>query len=51
MKTEVISIPSLKCDITFIVGQCDTENDEIVRNANPSDLWFHVDNEKYKIYC
>jgi predicted ribosome quality control (RQC) complex YloA/Tae2 family protein len=46
MKTEVISIPSLKCDITFIVGQCDTENDEIVRNANPSDLWFHVDNKK-----
>ena len=46
MKTVVISIPSIKCAITFTIGQNAEENDKIIDNAQSNDLWFHVDNKK-----
>lgn len=46
MKTEVISIPSIKCDITFTIGQNADENDQIIDTACSNDIWFHVDNKK-----
>jgi len=46
MKTEVISIPSLRCEITFTIGQNADENDQIIDAAFSNDLWFHVDNKK-----
>jgi len=46
MKTEVISIPSLRCEITFTIGQNAEENDQIIDAACLNDLWFHVDNKK-----
>jgi predicted ribosome quality control (RQC) complex YloA/Tae2 family protein len=46
MKTEVISIPSLKCEITFTIGQNADENDHIIDAACSNDIWFHVDNKK-----
>jgi len=45
MKTQVIYIPSIKCDVTFTIGQNAEDNDAIIDAALPNDLWFHVDNK------
>jgi predicted ribosome quality control (RQC) complex YloA/Tae2 family protein len=45
MKTQVIYIPTLKCDVTFTIGQNASDNDAIIDAAGPNDLWFHVDNK------
>lgn len=46
MKTQIVQIPKLKCDITYTIGQNANENDQLIANANPGDLWFHVNNKK-----
>lgn len=46
MKTEVISIPIINCEITFTIGQNAVENDHIIDIAASNDIWFHVDNKK-----
>jgi len=48
MKTEVISIPSLKCEITFTIGQNADENNQIIDAAYSNDIWFHVDRKNLK---
>ena len=45
MKTHVIYIPSLKCDITYTIGQNAEDNDAVIDSALPNDIWFHVDNK------
>lgn len=45
MKTQVIYIPSLKCEVTYTIGQNAADNDAIIDAAGPNDIWFHVDNK------
>jgi predicted ribosome quality control (RQC) complex YloA/Tae2 family protein len=42
MKIITKTIESLKLDVDFIVGQNATENHEIIDQADPEDLWFHI---------
>ncbi len=42
MKIETIDIDDKKYDI--IIGQNQIENDNIIKNANQNDIWFHLDN-------
>ena len=46
MKSIIIHIPSLKRDITYYVGSCAEDNDDVIDNASPDDFWFHVANKK-----
>lgn len=45
MKLVKIDIPSAHCSISYTIGKNEIENTEIVNNANPNDLWFHVHNK------
>lgn len=45
MKSKIISIPAIKQDIAFIIGQNATENDHLIERSNDDDIWFHVDNK------
>jgi predicted ribosome quality control (RQC) complex YloA/Tae2 family protein len=45
MKTQVIYIPSLNCEVTYYIGQNANDNDAIIDAAGPNDMWFHVDNK------
>lgn len=45
MKTQIIYIPGIKCEITYTIGQNAEDNDAIIDAASPNDLWFHVDNK------
>lgn len=45
MKKDVLFIPAINKDITFIIGQNAQDNFDIIDNAKPNDLWFHVHNE------
>lgn len=45
MKTQVIFIPALKCEITYSIGQNANDNDSIIDAAGPNDIWFHVNNK------
>ena len=45
MKSKIISIPAIKQDIAFIIGQNATENDHLIEQSNDDDIWFHVDNK------
>jgi len=45
MKTQIIYIPSIKCEITYTIGQNAEDNDVIIDAASPNDIWFHVDNK------
>lgn len=42
MKIETIDIDDKKYEI--IIGQNQLENDNIIKNANQNDIWFHLDN-------
>jgi len=41
MKIEKIDIDDKQYDI--IIGQNQLENDNIIKNANQNDIWFHLD--------
>jgi predicted ribosome quality control (RQC) complex YloA/Tae2 family protein len=45
MKTHVIYIPNINCEITYSIGQNAEDNDKLIDNASPNDIWFHVDNK------
>jgi len=45
MKSKIISIPAIKQEIAFIIGQNATENDHLIEQSNDDDIWFHVDNK------
>ena len=45
MKTEVVFIPAINKEITFIIGENAQDNFEIIDDANQNDLWFHIHNE------
>ena len=46
MKTKVIYIPSLHDSITYKIGENAEENDCLIDQAGPNDIWFHVYNKK-----
>lgn len=46
MKTQIVYIPNLKCNITYKIGQNASDNNEIIDGAEPNDMWFHVSNKK-----
>ena len=46
MKTRIIYIPSLQCSVTYKIGENAQENDSLIDQAAPDDLWFHVYNKK-----
>jgi predicted ribosome quality control (RQC) complex YloA/Tae2 family protein len=43
MKTKVIFIPAIKCNITYYIGSNAQDNWDIIDNASPDDIWFHID--------
>lgn len=45
MKTEVLFIPALNKEITFIIGENAQDNFDIIDDLKPNDLWFHIHNE------
>lgn len=45
MKTNVIHIPAINQDITFILGEHAKDNDQLIEQSNQDDLWFHVKNK------
>jgi predicted ribosome quality control (RQC) complex YloA/Tae2 family protein len=42
MKTITRHIDSMNIDIEYIIGGNANENHEIIDNADPDDLWFHI---------
>jgi predicted ribosome quality control (RQC) complex YloA/Tae2 family protein len=38
-------IPSLKINIVYKIGTCAKNNFELIDEADPNDLWFHLNNE------
>lgn len=42
MKTEVIFIQGLNREITFYIGQKQSENFDVIDMGNEYDLWFHA---------
>lgn len=42
MKTQIIFIPKLSQEITFLIGTNAQDNVDIICNSNPTDIWFHV---------
>uniref|UniRef100_A0A6C0B1W2 NFACT RNA-binding domain-containing protein n=1 Tax=viral metagenome TaxID=1070528 RepID=A0A6C0B1W2_9ZZZZ len=46
MKTQVIYIPSMHASITYFIGENAQENDKLIDEASPNDIWFHVYNKK-----
>ena len=42
MKRESIFIAPLKRTISFLVGQCQSDNFAVIDAAAPDDLWFHA---------
>jgi len=47
MKIIKMDIPFSPCSIpiSYTIGKNEIENTEIVNNANPNDIWFHVHNK------
>ena len=45
MKTEVLFIPAVNKEITFTIGENAQDNFDIIDDAHPNDLWFHIHNE------
>ena len=44
MKTEIITIYQIDCDITFYIGQNRNENFSVIDKGSDTDLWFHSKN-------
>jgi predicted ribosome quality control (RQC) complex YloA/Tae2 family protein len=42
MKHEYVFIAPLKRNISFIIGQCQSDNFAVIDAAAPDDLWFHA---------
>ena len=42
MKTVVVNIGS-NIDITYVIGQNQQENHQVLDNSSPTDIWFHID--------
>jgi predicted ribosome quality control (RQC) complex YloA/Tae2 family protein len=42
MKTVLKYVDCVKLSIEFIIGSNAKENHEIIDNANPDDIWFHI---------
>ncbi len=42
MKTVNINIGS-NIDITYVIGQNQQENHQLLDNSSPADIWFHID--------
>lgn len=45
MKTEIITIQSLKREITFYIGKSKEDNFAVIDAGNENDLWFHASND------
>ena len=44
MKIESIFIQGLNKELTFWIGTSKKDNDEMIDNASPEDIWFHANN-------
>lgn len=44
MKTLSVNVPENNCEYGIVVGQNAHQNDFILKNSSPNDLWFHLDN-------
>ena len=42
MKHESVFISPLKRNISFVIGQCQSENFDVIDASAPDDLWFHA---------
>ncbi len=43
VKHESIFVEEMSKEYTIHIGQSAQENENIIRSANPNDLWFHLD--------
>lgn len=46
MKIQQLFISALQLSVTFKIGQNAQENDILIDQAGPNDMWFHVFNKK-----
>ncbi len=42
MKVVYIQVPELQKEYTLLIGRNRNENDKLVRESDPTDLWFHL---------
>ena len=40
---KIVYIPALSTDIVYTIGKSAQDNHDIIDEANPTDLWFHVE--------
>ena len=40
---KMIFVPKVGCDVRFIIGTSASDNFQIIDDADPHDIWFHVD--------
>jgi predicted ribosome quality control (RQC) complex YloA/Tae2 family protein len=40
---KIIEIPRLQTEVSYIIGKDSSENFQIIDDAKPHDLWFHVE--------
>ena len=45
MKTEIVTIYEIDCDIIFYIGQNRNDNFNVIDKGSSSDLWFHAKSE------
>jgi predicted ribosome quality control (RQC) complex YloA/Tae2 family protein len=43
MLTHKIFFPNLKIEVTYAIGRSAVENVELIKNAEPHHIWFHID--------
>jgi predicted ribosome quality control (RQC) complex YloA/Tae2 family protein len=44
-KVETIYLPKLKQNIVFVIGKNAKGNDEAISDADPEDIWFHLEGQ------
>jgi len=44
-KVEVVYFPQLKQNVAFVIGKNAKGNDEAISDADPEDVWFHLDGQ------
>jgi predicted ribosome quality control (RQC) complex YloA/Tae2 family protein len=44
MKIETIFVQGLNKEMTFWIGTSKEDNDKMIDNASPEDIWFHANN-------
>ena len=44
MKIERIFFPTIQTEIEFLIGTSKEDNDRVLDQGNPGDIWFHARN-------